>query len=304
MNNKSQLSGSGVIATGSQPDLRNMADDPQFPNSNLRFKRKTPDSHDINEEIISLHEDVDAVHKELKDFRTEIKTLMDTFLQGQTRQTETVNQINESISGIKNEMKDISDNIEKLAVEQRELDVQIQKLNTKSEIMQGKIKSLEDNVSQFKNIPEVCDEIIQETQERMNRSKNVILLGIPEAAAALNAPERRLADKNEVIKILKPLLKSEDDVLYVFRLGKYTTGKNRNVKVCLASENAARSILRNKANIGESTFKIFSDQTAYQQKHLNNLKDQLKQRTNNGENNLRIKYVRGVPKIMEAEPKN
>lgn len=49
---------------------------------------------------------------------------------------------------------------------------------------------------------------------------------------------------------------------------------------------------------------MYSDQTPSQRKLMLNLQKELAHRIQNGEPNLVIKYVKGIPKIMKDESKN
>lgn len=50
--------------------------------------------------------------------------------------------------------------------------------------------------------------------------------------------------------------------------------------------------------------RIYSDQTPYQQKYLENLRRKLQERQENGEKDLFIKYKNGTPTIIKIHPKN
>lgn len=63
-------------------------------------------------------------------------------------------------------------------------------------------------------------------------------------------------------------------------------------------------ILRSKDNQINPAIKVFSDQTPHQIAKFKNLKDELALRMSNGESNLKIKYIKGMPKIVETQPKN
>lgn len=84
-------------------------------------------------------------------------------------------------------------------------------------------------------------------------------------------------------------------------MGQYASGKNRLLKVCLVSAEKAKDLLRKQKKDGE--IRLYSDQTPSQKLHLQSLKDELKRREKNGEK-LTIKYISGVPKIIELPSKN
>lgn len=65
-----------------------------------------------------------------------------------------------------------------------------------------------------------------------------------------------------------------------------------------------KTILRHRNNIKSDVIKIFSDQTPQQQAYMKTLKDELRRRIDDGDKDLTIKYVKGVPKITKLLPKN
>lgn len=80
--------------------------------------------------------------------------------------------------------------------------------------------------------------------------------------------------------------------------------KARPMKLCFDSQETVKIILRNKTGIKENSFRIYSDQTPYQQNFMVNLKKELKERQERGETDLTIKYIKGIPKIITQPSKN
>lgn len=75
-------------------------------------------------------------------------------------------------------------------------------------------------------------------------------------------------------------------------------GKCRSLRVIFPTSDAALHVIKNKSKLINSKIKISSDNTKMQLEHLQNLRTELQQRQINGESNLTIKYVKGVPKII------
>ncbi|KOB68885.1 Uncharacterized protein OBRU01_17663 [Operophtera brumata] len=145
--------------------------------------------------------------------------------------------------------------------------------------------------------------IMTEIKEREDRSKNIIIIGIPEPTSE-NTDDRRQVDKTEVLKITKTVNAECPEPVNIFRLGKYNSDKRRPIKVCFNSQVPVMSILRNRNNMKSDTIKLYSDQTLQQQAYMRNLKEELKQRVNDGDKSLCIKYIKGTPKITSLPPKN
>jgi hypothetical protein len=73
--------------------------------------------------------------------------------------------------------------------------------------------------------------------------------------------------------------------------------------VSFSSSEIVINILKKKSNQSDKPYKLYKDQTAYQQNQMKTLKAELKQRIENGEKDLGIKFVKGNPKIVNIQPK-
>ncbi|CAG4996202.1 unnamed protein product [Parnassius apollo] len=147
------------------------------------------------------------------------------------------------------------------------------------------------------------DTVINEIQERKNRSRNLIVFGIPESTA--NSPEERKShDKDQVSKTITSLATPEPEILTVIRLGKPVSKieKPRPIKVVLANKHNAINVLKNKGKLPNSV-KVKADMTPYQRDQLRRLRGELAARTEKGEQNLTIKYINNIPKIITTTKK-
>lgn len=263
---------------GSQPDLSGMSNVGSEPSITFR-KRK----------VIC---DIEcSCSKDLKEMRSEIShigSLLEKYV-GSNEQI--LKNMQESITDIKNQITDIKSSNE-------------QTINA----MQIKIESLEADLKSVKMSSEtspttlvnelfVSEKIIQEMQNRSNRDKNILLVGLPEQIAC-NSNERSAKDEADVLKIISQVSEGIPNPSKVFRIGKFQTGKSRNIKVCFEAKEPAKELLRNRNKLQEG-LKIFSDQTPTQQKYMKNLREDLKRRQEKGETDLTIKYVNGTPSIIK-----
>lgn len=131
----------------------------------------------------------------------------------------------------------------------------------------------------------------------------MIIRGINEIKST-SIEVRRNHDVNEVNEVIKMADPHCKPPVKTIRLGKYDPTTSRPIKAIFSTSETAKSILRNKHHIKPDTIKIYSDETTYQQKFRQNLRDELKRRTELGEKDLTIKYVNGIPKIIKMQPKN
>lgn len=159
--------------------------------------------------------------------------------------------------------------------------------------------------SQVSNDGTVLNDMLGEIEERQRRSLNVIVFNIPESSSDV-ALERMTYDAGIVSGLLGHIcgdgLALTD--IKVSRVGRRVAGKVRPVRVRLLRKDDVRKILmnshksRNAADFGG--FVISCDRTPGQQSHYRELKRQLAERIRSGESGLRIKYVSGIPKIVQS----
>lgn len=222
--------------------------------------------------------------------------------------------LSENMSEMKMQIDDIKSSATSIITEQCNLKEQITSLKSQVSINDGKIKMLEANGgglnvhnSSNQNMgsispPQLNEKLIREVQERNEREKNIIIVGLPESTFT-TTPERISDDETNVINITRAICEDVSDPIKVIRIGKYDPSKNRRVKVIYQSKFVSKQILRNREK-APNHIKIYSDQTPAQQKYMQTLKDELNRRQNNGDINLAIKYVNGTPCIISTNPKN
>lgn len=107
------------------------------------------------------------------------------------------------------------------------------------------------------------------------------------------------------MKVITSLYENCPKPIKSIRLGKYIPTKNRPIKVCFDDTHTPRFLLRNKIKLHEN-IQIYADQTPTQKQYWQSMKEELQTRTNNGEKDLIMKYIRGVPRIVinKTNPKN
>nr|CAH7746576.1 unnamed protein product [Callosobruchus chinensis] len=147
------------------------------------------------------------------------------------------------------------------------------------------------------------EEMIQEISERNERKRSIIVLGVPEQEQDHDSATRVAKNQTEVSNILRavtPALAGLD--VKPIRIGKPIPGKHRLVKVTLKEDNQVIELIRAAKNLkGNPAYKsisIFPDRTPMQIDNYKRLKLELDQRTANGEQNLKIRYYKGSPRIV------
>lgn len=286
---------------GSQPDLSKVDD------AQITFRKRK--ERDFESED----------NKEMSEFR---KDLMRTMVEMGKTQKDTLCQIRETVDEIKNEIKTMKVTIENVLQEQNVIKTEIAELKINSTKNNEKICGIESEINILKNsscsssavLPPLHDtqeEILSEYHERRVREKNVIIVGIAELEASDDVNEKKAHDKCEVLKTLRAIDMQCPDPVNIMRLGKFMPGKSRYIRVSFVLQSTVLDILRKQPKSSDKegvsvthAVRIFSDKTPSQQKYFKTLKDELSLRKNNGETDLSIKYVKGIPKIIKNIPKN
>lgn len=283
--------------SGSQPDLSKLEDEGPSDKPQITFrKRKEPDPD------LSLREDIQCL-------RNDMKTFLNSF---STSQNELMSKMQQDIAEIKDQICDIKISTNKVIEEQNNLKIELDVVKTQCAQNEISINCLRSDMNIVKNSQpsssQSCplvdyEKVLTELQDRTQRQKNIIIIGIPELSAE-NKSDKIDYDINEVRKIIQTVDMNCPEPLKLYRIGKQTGDKtSRPIKVCFETKKIALNILRKRSNI-KTGIKIYADQTYKQQQYLKCLREELSQRQKNGEQNLVIKYIKGKPTIIEQPPKN
>lgn len=160
--------------------------------------------------------------------------------------------------------------------------------------------------------------IIQEVFDRQKRAANLIFFGIPEQTAGTSISDCKTTDKNFVIKFINHADSTTDTSILIncFRLGKFnatqSTTKPRPVKVCFRDEFGAKSTLKKIRSQSDrikidNNFKniiVSVDRTPLQNELFRKVKSELNDRIKNGEQGLKLKYLKGIPQIVRDSSVN
>lgn len=283
-----------VVATGSEPDLRQTKFyESEIEQITLRNKRKHYD---------------DDLSAKFDAFEDRIMAILTTTAE---KQNEKLNKISQDISQIKDQVSQMKYTTDRLAEEQNKIKQELLSVTKFNKDTDNRIKTIETSIDSLKStfsgnsLQSHYDNLISEIHERSERAKNLIISGIDEISSK-NAEERRNYDMNQVDKVIKLIVPDCEKPAKVIRLGKFDINKTRPIKAIFATPETPKKILRNKNTLQkESTkIKIYSDETLNQKKAMEILRSELKQRTESGQTDLTIKFVKGTPRIIKNVPKN
>lgn len=196
-------------------------------------------------------------------------------------QNKLVTSINDKFSRLGKKVDDLLERISNLAKENEHLKSEV---NT----LKDKVKTLEENNSSLET------KIISEFIDRNSRSHNIILFNLPEETEIISNDRNTLSDIMKAMNLnILPVTSS--------RLGR-PSDKCRPLKLTLPNPNDVFSILHSqsklKTNPDFKEIKFSSDRTTLQREQMSNLRKELNQRRENGEQNIIIKYIKSEPKII------
>ena len=162
----------------------------------------------------------------------------------------------------------------------------------------SKLPIIEDRLTVLENKPSSSSTCVQEVIAEINlqkiKEKNVMIFN--------------LHDHNDIQKDLEYIKKFLTNYnvniknLTIKRIGIFSKDKKRPIKLFFKTRYEAFNLLKKSKIIATNTkHKIFitNDKTIAQQQYEKEIRSQLKQRIDNGENNLKIKYINSIPKIIE-----
>lgn len=173
--------------------------------------------------------------------------------------------------------------------------------------LQNEIKVLKQSVSGFTNskAPSLVDTetIIQEIYDRERRKNSVVIFGSTEATC--NTNNEQLALDKTVVLDMCSAVQIDTTNMKLSRLGRFDSAaanRCRPIKVSFSSESAVHTILRNISKIKAlsqfSKLSIYRDRTPMQLQLHRDARTEMDIRMKTGESNLKIKYKKGLPTIV------
>ncbi|VVC43457.1 Hypothetical protein CINCED_3A019215 [Cinara cedri] len=191
----------------------------------------------------------------------------------------------------------LSKNVDKLFENVSILTKANQDLNLKFANLEVKVLAMGQIMSEEKNTPPE-QKLIDELLDRQSRSNNVILF---------NLTEEDNKDDSQKIKNVISSLNEKIEKFTFFRLGKPKSDipeKSRPVMILLSNQSDVFTILRSQTNMKSSTswsnIRFSSDRITKEREEMANLSKTLQQRKENGEQDVIIKYIKGIPRTVKT----
>lgn len=112
---------------------------------------------------------------------------------------------------------------------------------------------------------------------------------------------------DELVSEMCSILEITDADIKTFRLGKYDPTRSeskRPIKVVFSSVVSVTAVMRNLTKLRDNprfgNISIFRDRTPVQIQLHNEIKTELNARLDNGETDIKIKYIKGIPSIVSS----
>lgn len=170
-------------------------------------------------------------------------------------------------------------------------------MSAKQAQLDARISAVEDKLKSFDGCGSNTEEVILEMNERKKRSCNVIALNVPESTKTTGV-ERLNDDRVKMSGLFPEQLYELVPNFKLRRLGRPGVGKPRRLLIVTPSEECAKSIFR--ATPAKDSNVLFKrDQTPAQQVFLEGLRKELDTLVRNGDDSKTIKYIGGVPRIID-----
>jgi len=195
------------------------------------------------------------------------------------------------------------------------ISTQISDLKAENSNLRAELTALKSKIHLLESTPSTSSpqlplfELIQELSERDKCSSNVIAYGFTESNSS--TPQGRVADDmKSVSDVFSNLSFNIPTDAKLFRLGKNITNTPRPLKIIFKSKAEAASLLSSISEARKSHvnlppgIKFVRDKSKLERKLLRQLHEELDHRKQNGEINLSINYINGIPQILSSVSKN
>lgn len=213
------------------------------------------------------------------------------------------NKVNTYDSGFKDittKLSSLESSLNDFTISLGKLSSDLSKVKKDNETLSSEVLLLRERVIQLEHshssIQPSDFDIVKESRDRMQKENNLIIFNVTDSISEDSSVDINSA--NEIFQELSsPILVSNAK-----RLGK-PGNRPRPILVQLNSPSEVHSILRVKSKIRNSTrwknVSISMDMTEIQRNLMKSLRSQLKAKRDRGDTSWYIKYVAGVPKLVQ-----
>lgn len=171
----------------------------------------------------------------------------------------------------------------------------IEELRAEVETLKLKLGSIAEPKPRGDSADMAINMTLNEIQDREKRACNVMLFNLKENSVAGR-------DTEDVRGVFSKIVADPVNIVNAVRVGKRNKNGIRALKVTLSGKDDALDIIRNRSKLsGDQKVYINADLTPLQREQFRNAEDELKRRLSNGEQNLAVKYVNGLPRVIKKK---
>ena len=180
----------------------------------------------------------------------------------------------------------------------------INKLKSELDVLKSELevmKNNQGNVARSDNDNLSAEELITEVEERNRRAYNLILFNLSESDEETDVKR----NENDTSRAGQTIFSGEHEKIKIMsccRLGKYNNEKIRPLRISFENPQYATETLRK--YIRKEKLYLNRDLTRRQQNQCYMIRTEFKNRREQGEDDIILKYSNGIPKIQKVEKKN
>jgi len=196
--------------------------------------------------------------------------------------------------------------------------VHLSKLDSDLDDCRKKIDNLEERVIvlETRNTADTTTEskdmslqIINEVIDIQKRSVNIIIHGLDESPS-MDTNECTKFDTSAINKLFSVCSVCPDNIINVSRLGRLISNKTRPIKLSLRNQCDVNSFIssflkaKRKSPSSLNNISVVKDRSQTERRHIKNVYTYYQNRVNSGEQNIKVLYINGLPRIVTTGSKN
>lgn len=201
--------------------------------------------------------------------------------------------INNKLSNLDSTVNGIKKSLNKISLDLTQVKKENENLTSELQLLRQRISNLEQSNS---SIPLPDFDIVKESHDRLSKENNLIIFNVSD-----NISE----ETSDTINLTNEIFQELSSPILVSRAKRIGTPGNRPrpILIQLNSRYDVFSILRIKSKIRSSTrwknISISMDMTEIQRNNMKSLRSQLKAKRDSGDTSWFIKYISGIPKLLQ-----
>jgi len=206
--------------------------------------------------------------------------------------------------------KSLNSRIDDIMVHISKLDSELDECHKKIDRLEERVTTLESqNADTIVEPKDISLRIMNEVIDIQKRSVNLIIHGVEESPSA-DTNKCKSFDNVAINKLFSISSASSDNIINVTRLGRSITNKSRPLKLTLCNQCDVNSFIskflaiKRKSPSSITNISVVKDRTQAERRHIKDVYTEYHNRVNAGEQNIKVPYVNGLPRIVTIGSKN